>query len=238
MRTYRLQVRLLQTAVSLALIVLIAGFGGMFDGADKPSPAASGPISSDQESTGNNAQVPGNPKIVALGDSFTYGYPGEPGESWPHRLEELLQVPVVNKGQNKQTAQDLLARFDQDVLTEKPGRVIIFVGTGDAIQEVKLETYQNNVKGMIEKAKSNHIVPVLALPLPFPGSNKTVQDSITAMREWMLSLSQSEQILVLDFASVLYDQQGKGIKELFANENYPNSKGYEEMAAYAARVLK
>ena len=234
MRTYRLQVRLLQAAVSLALIVLIAGFSGVFDEGAKPNPTTVGT----PESAGDSTPVVSNPKIVALGDSFTYGYPGGPEQAWPRRLEELLQAPVVNKGQVKQTAQNLFERFDQDVLTEKPGRVIIFVGTGDALQGVKAETYQNNVKGMVDKAKSNHIIPVLALPLPYPGSKQEVQKSITDMREWMLNLAQTEQILVLDFASVLFDHEGKGIKELFADDNYPNNKGYEEMAAYAARVLK
>ena len=234
MRTYRLQVRLLQTAVVLALFVVVAGFFGAW-GSTGGSPAVVRP---DQDAINGGKPVAVNPKTVAIGDSFTYGYPGGPEQSWTRALEERLQAPVLNKGKVRQTAKDLLSRFDQDVVAEKPGRVIIFVGTGDALQGVKLEDYQTNVKAMVEKAKSNHIVPIIALPLPYPGSKQSVQQAIRDMREWELNFAQGEQILTLDFASVLFDGEGKIIKDLFADDNYPNEKGYKEMANYAARVLK
>ena len=79
-----------------------------------------------QEATTNSVQTPTSSKIVALGDSFTLGYPLDVAHSWPQRLADVLKVTVVNKGKNTQTTKDLLARFDADVVAEKPGRVIIF----------------------------------------------------------------------------------------------------------------
>jgi lysophospholipase L1-like esterase len=154
-------------------------------------------------------EVPVNPlentKIVTLGDSFTYGYPGKPEKSWPQVLAKTLQITVVNKGKTYQTAQDLLSRFEADVLSENSGRVIIFAGNGDALQGIPLETYQKQIQAMVEKSEGNHIIPVLALPLPYPGAQQPIKE----LREWELSYAQGKKLLVLDFASVLMNAEGK-----------------------------
>jgi lysophospholipase L1-like esterase len=149
-------------------------------------------------------------------------------------LADVLQVPVVNKGKARQTAKDLLSRFDTDVVAEKPGRVIIFAGIGDAIQGVPVKEVQTNIMAIVEKAKANHIIPVLALPIGYPG----VQQNIKETRDWELSYAQKENILTLDFSSVLFDASGKYLSGLSPDGRYPNAKGYETMGDYAARVLK
>lgn len=234
MRTYRSEIRLIQVAVGLALFVLIAGFFGLWGQSGKDLSNKAGVGTPSQETGLNAAQTPSNAKLVALGDSFTFGYPLGQDHSWTQRLADVLQVPVVNKGKVQQNSKDLLDRFDQDVVTEKPGRVIIFAGTGDAIQGVSLKDFQSNLEGMAEKAKSNHIIPVLALPVWYPG----VQQGIKEIREWELSYAQKENILTLDFSTVLFDAQGKYLSGLSSNGKYPNAKGYETMGDYAARVLK
>lgn len=230
LRTYRLEIRLIQVATGLALIVMIAGFMGLW-GQSVKSP--SGTEANANETT-NSGKTLENPKIVALGDSFTLGYPFEVTDSWPQRTEEVLKVTVVNKGKKMQTAKDLLARFDVDVVAEKPGRVIIFAGIGDAINGVPLKEVQTNIQAMVEKAKSNHIIPVLALPIGYPGAQQNVKDT----RTWELSYAQKESILILDFSTVLFDAEGKYLSELSTDGRYPNVKGYEAMGDYAAQVLK
>ncbi len=233
MRTYRLEIRLIQVATGLAILVVIAGFFGLWGPSGKFSLGTT--VEANAPGTVNNsAPTLSNQKIVALGDSFTLGYPLEAKHSWTTRTAEVLQVPVVNKGKNRQTAKDLLSRFDADVIAEKPGRVIIFAGIGDAIQGVALKEVQSNIEGMVAKAKANHIVPVLALPIGYPG----VQKSIKETREWELGYAQKETILTLDFSSVLFDAEGKYLNGLSTDGKYPNAKGYEVMGDYAARVLK
>lgn len=228
MRTYRLEIRLIQVAVGLALIVLITGFVGFWGQGGKVPVVPANP-----DLTATNP-VLSNPKIVALGDSFTLGYPLDPEHSWTTRTAEVLRVPVVNKGKSRQTAKDLLDRFDADVVTEKPGRVIIFAGIGDALQDVPSAEVQANIKALVEKAKANHIIPILALPIEYPGVRKSIKET----REWELGYAQKGDILTLDFASVLFDTEGKYLSGLTIDEKYPNAKGYETMGDYAAKVLK
>jgi len=228
MRTYRLEIRLIQVAAGLALIVLIAGFFGFWGQGAKSSAGTTKVVETTPLPTLSNI------KIVALGDSFTSGYPLDVAHSWTQRLADVLQVPVVNKGKARQTAKDLLSRFDTDVVAEKPGRVIIFAGIGDAIQGVPVKEVQTNIMAIVEKAKANHIIPVLALPIGYPG----VQQNIKETRDWELSYAQKENILTLDFSSVLLDASGKYLNGLSPDGKYPNAKGYETMGDYAARVLK
>ena len=228
MRTYRLEIRLIQVATGLAFIVLIAGFFGLWGQGEKS------PVETPGIGVTNPAQTLSNPKIVALGDSFTLGYPLDASHSWTQRTADVLQVSVINKGKIRQTAKDLLTRFDADVVAEKPGRVIIFSGIGDAIQGVALKDVKTNIEGMVEKAKSNHITPILALPIGYPG----VQQNIKDIREWELGYAKTENILTLDFSTVLFDSDGKYLSDLSADGKYPNAKGYEVMGDYAARILK
>jgi len=230
MRTYRLEIRLIQAAIGLAFIVLIAGFFGLWGQGEKSSAGTTGA----EVKVTNPAQTAGNKKIVALGDSFTLGYPLDATHSWTQRAADVLKVPVINKGKVMQTSKDLLARFDADVVADKPGRVIIFAGMGDAIQEVTLQDVQTNIKAMVEKAKSNQIIPILALPFGYPGAQQNIKET----REWELGYAKKENILILDFSTVLFDANEKYLSGLSTDQKYPNDKGYIAMGNYAASVLK
>lgn len=231
MRTYRLLIRLIQIASVLAFIVLITGFLGVWG---QGGNATTGKIETGKAATSSTPTL-SNTKIVALGDSFTSGYPLDAQHSWTQRLADDLHVTVVNKGKGRQTAKDLLSRFDADVVAEKPGRVIIFAGIGDGIQGVAQKEIQTNIQAMVEKAKTNQIIPVLALPIGYPGA----QDSIKGTRDWESSYAKKENILTLDFSTVLFDSKGKYLSGLTSDGGkYPNAKGYSTMGDYAASVLK
>lgn len=232
MRTYRLQIRLIQVSVFLSCLVVITGFFGLWG--ERSEQAVTEPQNPIETQTEDPVKALENTKIVAIGDSYTYGYPGTPEKSWPEVLGKTLEIPVINKGKVSQTSLDLLSRFEADVISEKPGRVIIFGGTGDALRDVPLETFQTQIQAMVEKAEANHIVPVLALPMPFPGA----QAAITELREWEVSYAQEKNLTVLDFASVVMDSENKYFMDLSEDGKYPTEKGYQMMGEYAARVLK
>lgn len=231
MRTYRLEIRLIQLSVALSALVVVAGLLGVWGGSKSQANRA---VPDTSETAQRQTQKLENPKIVALGDSFTFGYPGKTEQSWVAVLEKSLKVPVVNKGKGYQRSMDLLSRFEADVVAEKPGRVIIFGGNGDALRSVPLEEFQTNIKALVDKSRSNNITPILALPMPYPGVRETIKE----MRTWMLDYAKTERIVVLDFASAVMDADGK-YRDGFSDDNkYPSVKGYEAMGEYAARVLQ
>ena len=81
--------------------------------------------------------------IVAIGSSSTYGAgASSPAMSYPSRLAVELRallprvpVTVINRGVNGETARDMLARFDRDVVAEKPDLVLWQVGSNSVLRD-------------------------------------------------------------------------------------------------------
>lgn len=82
-------------------------------------------------------------KIVALGSSSTYGAGASTsGASYPSRLAgELarhfpgLDITVLNRGVNGDTAADMLARLDTAVIAERPDLVLWQLGTNSVLRD-------------------------------------------------------------------------------------------------------
>ena len=81
--------------------------------------------------------------IVAIGSSSTAGTgASSPAANYPSRLAvELAQhfprqpITVLNRGVNGEEARDMIARFDQSVITEKPDLVLWQVGTNSVLRD-------------------------------------------------------------------------------------------------------
>jgi acyl-CoA thioesterase-1 len=82
-------------------------------------------------------------KIVAIGSSSTAGAgASSPAHSYPSRLAVELAalfpkrpISVVNRGVNGDETQGMLARFERDVIAEKPDLVIWQVGTNAILRD-------------------------------------------------------------------------------------------------------
>jgi acyl-CoA thioesterase-1 len=120
-------------------------------------------------------------KIVAIGDSITSQgvYLRDINAVFAQQYRDLKIPPVVNKGISGQVAEQLVARFDKDVVQEKPAYVTISVGINDvwhrlkidkatskpAIEDPKiLSRYKENVTKMVEMAQAAGIKVILLTP--------------------------------------------------------------------------
>lgn len=76
-------------------------------------------------------------------------------------------VEVINKGIPGNNSAQLLARLQEDVLSEKPDLVIILVGTNDLLNTQKMITVDSfyiNMERITETLRSNNIQTVLVSP--------------------------------------------------------------------------
>lgn len=86
-------------------------------------------------------------KIVAIGSSSTFGAgASSPAWSYPSRLEAELRahfpghaLTVINRGVNGEEASDMLARFENGVIAERPHLVIWQVGTNSLLRDRALD---------------------------------------------------------------------------------------------------
>jgi acyl-CoA thioesterase I len=129
-----------------------------------------GPSPSD---TPKDLQLKSGDQIVAIGDSITQagGYLRDIDKVLARELPDLKLPKVINKGISGQKAEDLVRRFDTDVVKLKPTYVTISIGINDVWHRVGnphdakvLSQYKKNVSTMVDHAQQAGIKVILLTP--------------------------------------------------------------------------
>ena len=111
--------------------------------------------------------------IVAMGDSITQagGYLRNTDKALAQLYPDLKTPKIINKGISGQKAEDLITRFDNDVIKNKPAVVTICIGINDVWRRLGkphddnvLKAYRENVTKMVEKAQEAGIKVILLAP--------------------------------------------------------------------------
>ena len=130
-------------------------------------------------------------KIVAIGSSSTFGSgASSPAASYPARLEAELKVKlpglpvtVLNKGVGGEEANQMVARFDADVIDESPDLVLWQVGSNSVLRDHP--TPAALIREGVERLKASGAEVILVNPqyapkiVAKPGISQAV-DVITA----------------------------------------------------------
>jgi lysophospholipase L1-like esterase len=113
-------------------------------------------------------------------------------------LQSLGAGPYVNAGIGGQTTKQGLARFDKDVLTHKPARVVFSFGSNDLANGVPIDTICHNFDAMIGPAQTQGAQIVLGLILPI--ITERLWWSSSPMRNATLEARRPLQAAMLDLA--------------------------------------
>jgi acyl-CoA thioesterase-1 len=100
--------------------------------------------------------------IVAIGSSSTQGVgASEKGNGYPAQLAAALQrqwpdmrIRVINKGVGGEDAQQMLRRFETDVLPHQPHLVIWQVGSNYTLRYRDMENYERILRAGINRLKT------------------------------------------------------------------------------------
>lgn len=98
--------------------------------------------------------------MLALGDSLTFGYGANPGESYPAQLQKLTGWNIVNGGVSGDTSAQALSRLPA-LLARKPKLVIVGIGGNDFLRKVPEEQTRANIAKIIETVQKENIPAVL-----------------------------------------------------------------------------
>ena len=175
-------------------------------------------------------------KIVAIGDSITYGFPYTSALSWLTIAAERLHIAYVNSGVNGDTTDGMVARFQRDVLSHQPTHVVIMGGTNDAYLGSEVDHVANNIRYMSELALENSITPIIGVPIP---CNDLAEGQLLGeYRNEMRNYAASRGIALIDFFAAIVDESGAAIKEgLHCDDVHLNEAGYKVMAGVAADMF-
>ena len=174
-------------------------------------------------------QPPSDPKILAFGDSLTYGFGTRDPEtqSYPAQLQRLTGQPVVNAGVNGETSAEGLRRIESLLQRHRPGLVILCLGGNDILQRRSRQELKENLRGIILRIRSYGAktllvaVPDFGLlgldPLPIYG--ELAEEYDLPLEEELLSGLLSQPSLKSD-------------------PIHPNARGYRQMAERIYRRLQ
>jgi lysophospholipase L1-like esterase len=131
--------------------------------------------------------------VVAIGSSSTEGagasskarcYPAQLDAQMDKRFPGVDFV-VLNKGIGGQLAEDMLARFDEDVLAHKPALVLWQTGVNDAIRDVGVAKFKRLLRAGIDRIHKSGADVILVDLQYYPKSDRVsgYKDYNLAMHE-------------------------------------------------------
>jgi lysophospholipase L1-like esterase len=147
-------------SMTLAFLVAIAGGQAVAEPV-KADRAAKQPASQ-PATTQSSLKIREGEQIVAMGDSITElgGYLRVIDKVFATQYPELHIPKVINAGVSGNKAEDMVARFEKDVVARKPNIVTISVGINDVWHRLDkphdpqvLETFTKNLDRMVQMAQ-------------------------------------------------------------------------------------
>lgn len=210
-------------------------------------------------------------RIVAFGDSTTA--PRGKLVVYADRLEALLpengvDANLINAGVSSNTTEDARKRFREDVLDQKPDRVILQFGINDAAVDVwknppateprvSRARYKENLTWMLDELAAREIPAVLMTPNPLRWAERTRElyskppydlddpDGFNVLlrgyAETAREVAAATNTPVVDIYAALqaYDkQEGQSMDDLLLDGMHPNDAGHALVAELLAETIK
>ena len=169
---------------------------------------------------------PASRTIVCFGDSLTYGTGAGRGESYPARLAALTGREVVNAGVPGDTTALALERLERDVLSQRPGYVLLTLGGNDLRQRVPGREIEANLRRIVRSCQDvGALVVIGGIRVPLWGADLKAVYAAVAREEGA--------VLIEDIYAGIW-----GHAELMSDEVHPNAAGYRVMAEVFLTALR
>jgi lysophospholipase L1-like esterase len=191
--------------------------------------------------------------VVVLGASYAKGWhPSIPGRR------------IVNKGVEGQQSGELLARFANDVVGERPRAVIVWGFINDIFRspreslDATKARIRDHVGAMVREARANGFEPIVATEVTIRGHDTWseaigslvgwalgkesyqafINRHVTEVNTWLRGYAAGEGIFLLDLQPQVSDAAGLRRRE-FANADgsHITSAGYAALSRYAEPLL-
>ncbi len=186
-----------------------------------------------------NSEVTVRPLAVLMGDSITDG--------WYRDDPDFFKANnLLGRGISGQVTSHMLVRFRRDVVDHHPKYVVILAGINDIARNngyISLEDTFGNIVSMCEIAKANKIKPVLCTLVPsayirWRPALKDTKEQVARLNAMIKEYAKAHRYKVVDYATVLADQNGETRADLSGDSVHPNLAGYKIMEETLMKVIK
>ncbi len=178
------------------------------------------------------AAIPAGAKVLALGDSITFGTGASAGEDWPRLLGNLTGWHIVNAGVPGDTAQNVRSRIGPLLNEHQPTLVIIELGGNDFLRRRSPALVKEDLRDIVRQAQAaSAMVVLVAVPAP---SLLAAAASRLSDAPLYSELAQEEGVACVEavLSEVLSDPA------LRADPIHPNAQGYRQLGEGIYQRLK
>ncbi|MCE2659701.1 MAG: GDSL-type esterase/lipase family protein [Rubrivivax sp.] len=168
--------------------------------------------------------VPAGARVLALGDSLTFGTGATPETAYPAVLGELSGWEVINAGVPGDTSAQALARLPALLEQHKPALVLLSIGGNDLLRRQPEDTLRENIRRIVSLVQAAEgQVLLVAIPRPTIAARVT-----SSLDDHPLYGELSEALKVplhrRGWSDVLQDAQRR------SDDIHANAQGYRDFA--------
>jgi lysophospholipase L1-like esterase len=194
-------------------------------------------------------------RVVFMGDSITDGW--KLNDQFPGQ-------PYVNRGIGGQTTPQMLVRLYPDVISLKPGAMVLLAGTNDVARNtgpMTAEMIEQNIMAMTELAQNHGIKVILCSVLPVsdypflkqqseqppasPGQPQRFKmtdgrppSDILKLNAWIKDYAARVNAIYVDYFTAMVDEKGWLRNGYSADGLHPNAEGYKVMAPIVVEAIE
>ena len=142
--------------------------------------------------------------VVCMGDSITAGT-ADGGAPYPARLAEMTGKRVINEGRGGEEAGGAAGRIGSALRANRPGVVTILYGANDVLHSRSDESILSALRRMINVAREDQTIPVLATLTPMTGLYKPWSGAVMALNDDIRVLAATEEVKLVDLEKEFSD---------------------------------
>jgi len=190
--------------------------------------------------------------IVALGDSTTAGTPlfrspleaPPDGEGDPHSqfawwlMDARPDWRVLNRGVNGERSDQIAARFDRDVLAERPDAVVIIAGVNDVYQGRSAATVTAVFRDLYDRAARAGIPVVAGSIVPYNTASPAACQAMREINAWIeAEAARDPNLTWVNTRAATASADDPDRLAGSPDELHPDIEGYRQMARVLAPAL-
>ncbi len=184
-------------------------------------------VACSRDATAQLAPLAADARILAFGDSLTFGTGAAPDESYPAQLGRLLGREIAGSGVPGETSEQGLARLPRELDRVDPDLVLLCLGGNDFLRGFDAARTEENLARMIEVMQQRGIAVVLVGVPRFNLMSLRGADLYARLAERYRVPLENDAI-----AEVLSES------ELRFDPIHPNARGYHQIAAAIRDLLR